>query len=134
MKYSRQRELVREVVLTNKIHPTADKVYNMLHEENPNISLATVYRNLNLLAHEGVIAKITTPYGGDRFDGDVTEHYHMICTACGEVFDSSISLLNEIDEKVKSITGFHVQSHQLILYGICENCSGLVDADENITA
>ncbi|MEG0018555.1 MAG: transcriptional repressor, partial [Hydrogenoanaerobacterium sp.] len=50
MKYSRQRELVMNAVVNNPVHPTADYVYSHLREENPNISLGTVYRNLNLLA------------------------------------------------------------------------------------
>lgn len=123
MKYSRQRELVREIVMNNPIHPTADKVYSMLHGDNPNISLATIYRNLNQLTNEGIIAKITIPAGSDRFDGELSEHYHMICNGCGEVFDSPLEILDSIDKKVQDITGFQVKSHQLILYGTCEKCN-----------
>ena len=69
MKYSRQREIILNTVMENPVHPTADMVYSILREENPNISLGTVYRNLNYLAAEGIIRKITMPEGCDRFDG-----------------------------------------------------------------
>ena len=57
MKYSRQRELILETVMENPVHPTADTVYAMVREQEPNISLGTVYRNLNLLAEQGIDRK-----------------------------------------------------------------------------
>ena len=58
MKYSRQRELILETVMENPVHPTADTVYAMVREQEPNISLGTVYRNLNLLAEQGILRRI----------------------------------------------------------------------------
>ena len=66
-------------------------VYLHVKEEFPNISLGTVYRNLNLLADIGEITKIPTPDGGDRFDGRTDSHYHVICSGCGNVFDLELS-------------------------------------------
>ena len=59
------------------MHPTADMVYLHVKETFPNISLGTVYRNLNLLADMGEIIKIPTPDGADRFDGCTKPHYHF---------------------------------------------------------
>ncbi len=61
MKYSRQRELILETVMENPVHPTADTVYAMVREQEPNISLGTVYRNLNLLAEQGILRRIPMP-------------------------------------------------------------------------
>ena len=58
MKYSRQRDLILKALRENVVHPTADFIYTVLKEKEPNLSLATVYRNLNLLANEGIIRKI----------------------------------------------------------------------------
>ena len=71
LKYSRQRESIKNYLASTTEHPTADTVYMHVKEEFPNISLGTVYRNLNLLTDLGEAVKITTPDGGDRFDGDV---------------------------------------------------------------
>ena len=68
LKYSRQRECIREFVQNCHEHPTADTVYAGIKEEFPNISLGTVYRNLSLLVELGEIAKISTGNGPDRFD------------------------------------------------------------------
>lgn len=123
MNYSKQREVIQHIVLSHKIHPTADMVYRLLHEEYPNISLATVYRNLNKLTEIGVISKITIPNASDRFDGTVMEHYHMICSCCGEVFDCPITPFSEIDSAIEKETGFSVAYHQLLVYGMCKQCN-----------
>ena len=96
LKYSRQREAIKEFLAGTKEHPTADTVYMHVREEFPRISLGTVYRNLNLLADIGEITKITTPDGGDRFDAVTNPHYHVICTSCGRVIDLEMEPLQLI--------------------------------------
>ena len=80
LKYSRQRESIKDYLNSTTEHPTADTVYLNVRKEFPNISLGTVYRNLNLLAEIGDAIKIPTPNGGDRFDGRTIPHYHFCCT------------------------------------------------------
>ena len=92
MNYSKQRELVLQAVLENPIHPTADGVYQQVRQQNPRISLGTVYRNLNFLAEMGMIRKISMPVGSDRFDG-------------------------RLDQQ-----GFLVQDRHLLLTGLCQDC------------
>ena len=97
LKYSRQRAAIKEYLCNTTEHPTADTVYLHIREAFPNISLGTVYRNLNLLADTGEAIKISTPDGGDRFDGRTDLHYHVICRDCKRVYDL------ELDEQ-------HIQS------------------------
>lgn len=59
-------------------HPTADALYASIREEFPNISLGTVYRNLNLLVETGEILKLTCGNGPDHYDGNVAPHYHFV--------------------------------------------------------
>ncbi len=122
MRYSKQRELIESAVKNNRIHPTADDIYTMLKPNNPGLSLGTVYRNLNALAEHGVIRKLPMPNGSDRFDGELSEHYHVICSECGKIFDIELSLMSELDEKIKKQTGVTAVSHQLIINGVCEDC------------
>ena len=77
LKYSRQRESIKDYLMHTNAHPTADMVYLHVKEQFPNISLGTVYRNLNLLSDMGEIIKIPTPDGADRFDGRTVPHYHF---------------------------------------------------------
>ena len=69
-----KREAIKHYLASTKEHPTADTVYLHVKEDFPNISLGTVYRNLNLLTDIGEAIKIPTPDGGDRFDGNVIPH------------------------------------------------------------
>lgn len=121
-KYSRQRELIEKAVNEHRNHLSADDVYGLLKPENPNLSLGTVYRNLNTLVTQGVIKKVQIPGGCDRFDGETYEHYHVICRDCGQVFDLKIEIPNEINEEIYEQTGVVVTGYQLIIEGICQGC------------
>ena len=57
-KYSRQRESIKKYLASTKEHPTADMVYTNIRKQYPNISLGTVYRNLNLLVDHGEIINL----------------------------------------------------------------------------
>ena len=70
LKYSRQRECIKNYLRGREDHPTADMIYSSIRREFPNISLGTVYRNLSLLIELGEIQKITTD-GADRFDAKI---------------------------------------------------------------
>ena len=87
LKYSRQRESIKEFLRTRTDHPTADVVYENMKLIYPNISLGTVYRNLTLLADIGEIQRLRVGDGVDHFDADTSLHYHFVCTKCGCVED-----------------------------------------------
>ena len=124
LKYSRQRESIKEYLASTTSHPTADTVYLHVKEEYPNISLGTVYRNLNLLADIGEAIKINTPNGGDRFDGHTHEHYHVVCTSCGNVYDLEINPTKM--EIINQLACQHfdgtIESHSILFSGTCKHC------------
>lgn len=123
MKYSRQRQMILEAVKSHLCHPTADTVYQLLYPENPSLSLGTVYRNLNCLAADGQIAKLKMPAGGDRFDGTIAPHYHMVCEVCGGVQDCPIEVMSGFEEVVRQQTGFTIHSHGIVISGECVACT-----------
>ena len=104
IKYSRQREAIKHYLASTKEHPTADTVYLHVKEDFPNISLGTVYRNLNLLTDIGEAIKIPTPDGGDRFDGNVIPHNHFLCTSCGRLLDPELDM-KSIEEVNRLVLG-----------------------------
>lgn len=97
LKYSKQRESIKNFLVTRYDHPTAETIYLNIRREFPNISLGTVYRNLNLLAEIGEIQKLSPGIGPDRFDGNPAPHYHFICRHCGCVMDLTVSGLDHIN-------------------------------------
>lgn len=73
--------------LSKKTHPTMDEIYENIKKENPSISLATVYKNVNILRDTGLVIEINIPSKKMRYDYLATPHIHIICTNCGHVED-----------------------------------------------
>ena len=122
MKYSRQRELILDTVKKFHVHPTADIVYEYVRGVEPKISLGTVYRNLNKLSENGLLIKIPMPCGGDRFDGRLDDHTHVICSGCGTVADIALPYFDSIDEEAANQTGYQVTGHAVVFTGLCKDC------------
>ena len=119
---TKQRRLVMEAIKNTNIHPTAEQVYQLISRENPDISLATVYRNLNLLVEQEDVVRITTPDDTVHFDGNVSPHYHALCQDCGSIVDVYLQVEEGFFAQVEEECGFLTHSHELILYGTCAVC------------
>lgn len=120
--YSKQRMIVLEAFKCLN-HPTAEQIYDKIHQDNPSISRSTVYRNLNVLLENKIIKKIKILNGPDRFDYIDKEHFHVICNKCGRVFDFMyIFKQQELKELIYSQTGVMTNVDSMTLYGICEEC------------
>jgi len=98
-------------------------IYNVLHETNPKISLATVYRNLNQLAELGEIKKIEGLESPVHYDHQTHPHYHFICDKCKKVFDINAEIAPNIEQYTQEKTGFLVQGHEINFNGLCQSCS-----------
>lgn len=122
LKYSRQRESIKEFLMGRTDHPTADAVYMSIREQFPNISLGTVYRNLNLLVELGEIQKVSCGDGADHFDADTRDHYHFLCTDCGSVYDIPMETVEDINSLASSHFPGSIQGHITYFYGRCQNC------------
>ena len=122
LKYSRQREAIKDFLLSRTDHPTADVVYENVRKEFPNISLGTVYRNLNLLVELHQAIKITTKDGSDRFDARTSTHYHFSCTKCGSVEDLPMAPFMEIEKEAAKHSNALIQNHEICFFGVCHNC------------
>ncbi len=122
LKTSRQRDLVLCVIRSSHCHPTADWIFDKARKEMPNISLGTVYRNLNLLKDEGRIQELCFDKGVSRYDGDLRSHYHVRCIECGRVEDVPhiTSLISSL--QVEELAGYRIHSHRLEFSGICPEC------------
>ncbi len=122
MNYSRQREVILNTLKSNVVHPTAEYLYSVLKETEPNISLATLYRNLNQLAENGIIKKIDGLDTSSHFDHNTHEHYHFICEKCGRVFDVSSDIAPNLVKKTEDETGFLINKYDIVFSGTCKDC------------
>ena len=121
--YSKQREIILEVIKENRIHPTAEEIYNIVIKKEPQISKSTVYRNINILVEQGKIKQLKMAIGPDRYDYLHDNHYHAICDKCGKVFDFKYNFNNkEISKELQKQIGMEMEVHSITIYGICEDC------------
>lgn len=122
-KQFRKRNAILSCLQQTKEHPSAEALYERVRRENPDISLATVYRNLALFKEQGLIVSLGTVNGMERFDGCVEPHVHFACRQCGSVTDvPSAEVPNSISDSAAAALGCRVESAQLMLAGICKNC------------
>lgn len=122
LKYSRQREVIKNFLHTRKDHPTADVVYSNVRQQYPNISLGTVYRNLTLLSEMGEIQRLRVGDGVDHFDADISPHNHFVCTECGCVTDLEMEDISHITETARRNFDGDIRGHVTYFYGLCGNC------------
>lgn len=121
-RYSKQREAIHAYLLSTRKHPTAEAVYAHIQQSFPNISLGTVYRNLNFLVEHGDALRLDFGNGVDHFDGKTDPHNHFYCKSCGKVIDLDMDPIDHIDRIADA--GFHgsIQGHSIYFYGVCGEC------------
>lgn len=120
---TQQRQLVLDVVRKSCDHPTAESVYIRAREIAPHISLGTVYRNLGYLSDSKEIKRLVSGQGPDHFDFNLENHFHFLCTECGQMFDiPSESAPSESEVNKPARAGFNIKDYSLIYMGVCPNC------------
>ena len=122
-KHFRKREAILQYLRDTTTHPSAEMVFHQLKPQIPDLSLGTVYRNLNLFKEQGLIVSLGTVKGVERFDGETTPHVHYICEGCGCVLDlKGIAVPQELQSAVAEATGGEVTGCQLTFTGVCMEC------------
>ena len=122
-KQFRKRNAILECLRSTDSHPSAEMVYEMLQAQHPDISLATVYRNLNYFKQQGLVSSIATVKGVERFDANTQDHVHFICENCDAVLDlHQIHLPETMDAQIERSSGCRVCGCRLTFTGLCAEC------------
>jgi len=122
MRMTKQKKVILDILQNTKSHPSADWVYEQARKLVPDISLGTVYRNLNVLRDMGKISELNYGSTYSRYDGVASNHYHFFCEKCNNLFDVTIPVYEGLDKMVQETTGFEVRQHRMEFYGICNEC------------
>ena len=121
-RFTRQRQIILEEVQRQQRHPSAKEVYDAVKARLPNISLGTVYRGLGVLVELGLIHKVEHGEYA-RFDANLTEHHHLICTDCDQLLDVDAPFSEPLNTQQFKARGFEVRGYKLELYGLCPTCA-----------
>lgn len=117
-----QRRIVLEAVLDRLDHPSADQVFEAVHDNGPGISRATVHRTLDFLGNLGLITRACHPGRMARYDATTESHHHLVCMHCDKMIDFHDEQLGGLEIPDTSSAGFEVTDYRVQLRGICREC------------
>ncbi len=124
-----QRRVILEELRNSKEHLSADELYMRVKKKLPNVSISTIYRNLEELAEQGLIRKLGPQSIQKRFDANIQPHFHIRCVKCGRIDDVPFSMVSEVSQAIRKttamvekITGYDVLGYHLEFLGICPEC------------
>ena len=118
-----QRIAICRIALYSREHPTAQGIYDKVKKIHPTVSLATVYKTLQVLRDLDLIQELNFPKGQARFDSYIKPHVNLICLQCGSIEDLDDPTAKEILEKVLASTKFKPNGQRIDVYGICQKCN-----------
>ncbi len=120
---TRQRTLLLDLVRHSKGHMDADELYRAAKEKDPRVSLATVYRNLQLFKKLGVVEERHFDESHHHYEAAGSwRHYHLVCLDCGQVTEFEFSGTQEMTEEADRQQGFQVTGGEVVLAGYCARC------------
>ncbi|RKJ39848.1 transcriptional repressor [Acutalibacter sp. 1XD8-33] len=121
--FSRKRAAILAALRETKTHPTAEWIFRQLKPQYPDLSLGTVYRNLNRFRENGLVLSVGVVDGYERFDGNTAPHAHLICKNCGAVLDlpAQVPELKGLRQASQGI-GCRIDSASVTLRGLCPCC------------
>lgn len=123
-KQFRKRNAILEYLRETKAHPSAETVYADLKQQIPDLSMGTVYRNLNLFRQQGLASVIATVRGVERFDANTDPHVHFICSDCDAVIDlMQMEIPPELTNRAAAESGGEVETCSLSFTGLCKQCA-----------
>ncbi|GFP19453.1 Fur family transcriptional regulator, peroxide stress response regulator [Candidatus Hakubella thermalkaliphila] len=117
-----QRQTILKTLRGLTTHPSAAEIYLILKEQFPALSFGTVYRNLRILTDQGKILELKMATRSSRFDGNVEQHYHILCEKCGRIADLQAPSLKDIEKRFQNYTDYSVMGYKVELMGICPQC------------
>ncbi len=122
LRLTHQRLEVAREIAASEIHPDVEAIYRGVRGRVPTISLDTVYRTLTALTELGLIKRVNATAGPARYDANPTRHHHFVCTRCGLVRDLYSATLDAVRAPEESSVFGRVESVEVQLRGVCEEC------------
>ncbi len=122
LRMTNQREIILRELKRSKRHLSADELYDIVKKVMPRISLATVYRTLEILSEAGLIGKLEISGRQKRFDFEVSDHDHIYCVVCHRVDNLNIERKDVDPEQLGAGAGYSITGYRVEIIGICPEC------------
>jgi len=122
-KATSQRIAICRLALSSREHPTAQRIYTEVKRLHPTVSVATVYKTLQVLKEIRLVQELTFPQSETRFDSNVSPHVNVLCLQCGSVSDVNDQVIRNVVSRATSRIKFTVTGQRFDVYGVCEKCA-----------
>ena len=122
LRMTNQREIILLQLQKSKQHLTADELYDIVKKMMPRISLATVYRNLEILSEAGILGTLEISGRQKRFDYDPSDHDHIYCAVCHRVDNLAVDHKGLQTGNIGALAGYAITGYRLEVIGICPAC------------
>jgi Fur family peroxide stress response transcriptional regulator len=127
-KVTPQRLAIYSALVATKAHPSAEMIYNELQPLYPTMSLATVYKTIEILKTLDLVQVLNVGEDSFRYDANISNHPHIRCMGCGRVDDLYGVDSSEFIDQVAAMTKYSIQGQQFYFYGMCPHCQGVAAA------
>jgi Fur family transcriptional regulator, peroxide stress response regulator len=118
-----QRQKIYEALVSRPGHYSPEEIYEQVKQDLPSISLATVYKNLKIFVHAGMLHEVSPHHGSWRIDANRHPHHHLVCTRCLSITDLPVDSLAPVKLRGTIPSGFRVEKFSIELHGICRACA-----------
>lgn len=123
MRRTTVNQFILETLEQNRLHLTAQQVYENLHKRLPAVNPSTVYRALERLVHAGKVSVSDMGMGAALYESISSEpHHHLVCQGCGSIITINDQAVQSFFHQVERDNQFHVVTNHLILFGYCHKC------------
>jgi Fur family peroxide stress response transcriptional regulator len=103
-------------------HPTVSDIHLVATRADPTISLATVYKTLQLFIDIGLVLEMGFRDESTRYDPETDVHVNLICNECGSIQDLPCASIAKLLPDIIEEQDFRVLGYRLEVHGICSNC------------
>lgn len=121
-KVTPQRLAIYNMLAATKSHPNAEMIFNDLQAMYPTMSLATVYKTMEILKEIGLVQILNAGEDSFRYDADTSNHPHVRCMKCGQVEDIENIDYSAFLKQVAQGTEYELMGQQFYFYGVCPDC------------
>lgn len=117
-----QRIAIGRFVLHNHAHPTAQRIYSEVKKVYPTVSLATIYKTVQILREADLIQELNLEKDQVRFDHNLKPHAHLVCLQCKSINDCTDPMISDIIDRMSIPADFSAGGWNFNIFGICSSC------------
>ncbi len=118
-----QRLAVLKILARSTDHPSVEEIFQVVKQDFPTTSLATIYKTVSLLKELGEVLELGFSDWGNRYDGNRPyPHPHVICTRCGAIVDPLFPAMEDMANEIEELSGYRLTHHRIDFFGLCPRC------------